>query len=47
MQAALYRSMCSTAVWFDGFFGSTRFDDEYQATHGSLAVGTLWDERDQ
>ncbi len=47
MQAGLYRSMCSTAVWFDGFFGSARFDDEYQATHGSLAVGALWDERDQ
>jgi len=46
MQAALYRSTCSTAVWFDGFFGSARFDDEYQATHGSIAVGTLWDERD-
>ena len=46
MQAALYRSTCSTAVWFDGFFGSARFDDEYQATHGSLAVGALWDERD-
>jgi hypothetical protein len=46
MQAALYRSMCSTAVRFDGFFGSARFDDEYQATHGSLAVGALWDERD-
>jgi hypothetical protein len=46
MQSALYRSMCSTAVWFDGFFGSARFDDEYQATHGSLAVGALWDERD-
>jgi len=46
MQGALYRSMCSTAVWFDGFFGSARFDDEYQATHGSLAVGALWDEQD-
>ena len=46
MQAALYRSTCSTAVWFDGFFGSARFDDEYQATHGSVSVGTLWDERD-
>ena len=45
MQSALYRSMCSTAVRFDGFFGSARFDDEYQATHGSLAVGALWDER--
>jgi hypothetical protein len=46
MQAALYRSTCSTAVWFDGFFGSARFDDEYQATHGSIALGALWDERD-
>jgi len=46
MHAGLYKSMCFTAVWFDGFFGSARFDDEYQATHGSLAVGTLWDERD-
>ena len=45
MQTALYRSMCSTAVWFDGFFGSARFDDEYQSTHGSLAMGALWDER--
>jgi hypothetical protein len=46
MQAALYISTCSTAAWFDGFFGSARFDDEYQATHGSLAVGALWDERE-
>jgi len=46
MQSALYLSMCSTAAWFDGFFGNARFDDEYQATHGSLAVGALWDERD-
>ncbi|MGB5132868.1 MAG: hypothetical protein WBO00_09655 [Steroidobacteraceae bacterium] len=45
MHAGLYKSMCFTAVWFDGFFGSARFDDEYQATHGSLAVGALWDER--
>ncbi|MGH8130699.1 MAG: hypothetical protein ACRES3_07585 [Steroidobacteraceae bacterium] len=46
MQGALYRSMCFTAVRFDSFFGSARFDDEYQATHGSLSVGALWDERD-
>lgn len=46
MHGGLYKSMCFTAVWFDGFFGSARFDDEYQATHGSLAVGVLWDERD-
>lgn len=46
MHDAFYRSMCFTAVWFDGFFGSARFDDEYQSTHGSFAVGALWDERD-
>lgn len=47
MQAGLYRTMCLSAARFDGFFGNARFDDEYQATHGSLAVGALWDERDQ
>lgn len=46
MQAGLYRTMCLSAARFDGFFGNARFDDEYEATHGSLAVGTLWDERD-
>ena len=46
MQAGLYRTMCLTSARFDGFFGNARFDDEYQATHGSIAVGTQWDERD-
>jgi hypothetical protein len=47
MQAGLYQTMCLSAARFDGFFGNARFDDEYQATHGRLAVGALWDERDQ
>jgi hypothetical protein len=47
MQAGLYRSMCLTSARFDGFFGNARFDDEYESTHGSLAVGTLWDQRDE
>ena len=46
MQAGLYRTMCLSTARFDGFFGNARFDDEYQATHGSLSVGALWDERD-
>jgi hypothetical protein len=46
VQAGLYRTMCLTSARFDGFFGNARFDDEYQATHGSVAVGTQWDERD-
>jgi hypothetical protein len=46
MQAGLYRAMCLTSAKFDGFFGSARFNDEYQSTHGSVSVGALWDERD-
>lgn len=46
MQAGLYRRTCLMVAGFDGFFGNARFDDQYEATHGSLAVGTLWDERD-
>lgn len=46
MQAGLYRTICLSAARFDGFFGNARFDDQYQATHGSVAVGALWDERD-
>jgi hypothetical protein len=47
MQAGLYRTICLSAARFDGFFGNARFDDEYQATRGSVAVGAQWDERDQ
>lgn len=47
MRAGLYRAMCSSAAWFDGFFGNARFDDEYEASHGSVAVGAAWDERDR
>lgn len=46
MHAGLYRTMCFAAARFDGFFGNARFDDEYQATHGSVVIGALWDERD-
>jgi hypothetical protein len=47
MRAGVYRTMCLSAARFDGFFGNARFDDDYQATHGSLSVGALWDERDK
>jgi hypothetical protein len=46
LRAGLYRTICSSAAWFDGFFGNARFDDEYEAMHGSVAVGAGWDERD-
>ena len=41
LRAGLYRTMCSSAAWFDGFFGNARFDDEYEAMHGSVAVGAV------
>jgi len=46
VRAGIYRTLCSSSAWFDGFFGNARFDDEYQDTHGSVAVGASWDERD-
>jgi len=46
MRAGLYKTICLSAARFDGFFGNARFDDQYEATHGSIAVGTQWDERD-
>jgi len=46
MHTRLYKTVCLAAAKFDGFFGNARFDDEYQATHGSLALGGLWDQRD-
>ena len=46
MRAGIYRTLCTSAAWFDGFFGNARFDDEYQATRGSVTVGAAWDERD-
>ena len=47
MHTDLYRSLCLTVAGFDGFFGNARFDDEYEATYGRLAVGSLWDQRDR
>jgi len=46
MQASFYRTACLTSAKFDGFFGSARFNDEYQATNGSISLGALWDQRD-
>ena len=45
MQSRLYRTMCLSAARFDGFFGNESFDAEYQATNGSLSIGTVWDQR--
>ncbi|HVT43798.1 MAG TPA: hypothetical protein VMT00_05360 [Thermoanaerobaculia bacterium] len=40
----VFETVCESARWFDGFFGSRRFDEEARQTHGRLGVQLLWDE---
>ena len=39
-------SVCGSARWFDGFFGTQNEWDSRQSTFGRMAVGTYWDEDD-
>jgi hypothetical protein len=41
------KSVCSSALWFDGFFGDATVYDERDATYGRVFVGTWWDRRDK
>ena len=43
-QVRLYRTVCGTAAWFDGFFGDRRFDAATGETYGRVAAGGYWDE---
>lgn len=45
-QVGLYETVCSTAAWFDGFFGDVRYDQRTAETYGRLSLGGAWDERD-
>jgi hypothetical protein len=42
----VYESVCEAAQWFDGFFGSRRFDEEARQTHGRIGLQVVWDEYD-
>ncbi len=46
VQRGLYRAVCASSRWFDGLFGDTRFDEEYNRTHGRLMVGVNWDDHE-
>lgn len=46
MQQGVYRSVCSSALWFDSFFGDPRALEESDATYGRLGAVVLWDEHD-
>ncbi len=46
LQRKVSRTVCGSALWFDGLFGSTDVYDERDSTHGRIFLGVLWDERD-
>lgn len=46
MQRGVYLGVCGTARWFDGLFGTRRYDQDSDATFGRLGVTEVWDDRD-
>lgn len=43
---AIYRSMCTTATWFDGFFGDPHELPLGEEVAGRIGLATVWDQRD-
>jgi len=46
MQQRVYLSVCNSARWFDGLFGTGRYDQDSRGTFGRVGVYQLWDDRD-
>lgn len=46
LQRGVYASVCGTARWFDGLFGTRRYDQDSDATYGRLILHESWDDRD-
>lgn len=46
MQRGVYAGVCGTAQWFDGLFGTPRFDQDTDETFGRLGVYERYDRRD-
>jgi hypothetical protein len=44
-QVYVYRTVCASAAWFDGFFGDARYDQSTGETYGRVGVGSFWDQR--
>ena len=45
-QRGVYLSVCGTARWFDGLFGTRRYDQDSDDTFGRMQLGGSWDDRD-
>jgi hypothetical protein len=46
LQRKVSRSVCGSAMWFDGLFGESGLYEEMDATYGRIFLGLWWDERD-
>ncbi len=47
LQSGVYGGVCGAAVWFDGLFGTARFDEDSDRTFGRLGLFETYDRRDQ
>ncbi|MEM9556851.1 MAG: hypothetical protein AAGC60_21505 [Acidobacteriota bacterium] len=47
MRGGVYKGVCESARWIDGFFGDERIDHEVDSTFGRVGLGVYWDEVDQ
>jgi hypothetical protein len=39
------QAICGSVAWFDGFFGTKKFDQASAATFGRMSLSSFWDER--
>ena len=46
VQRKMFEVVCTSARWFDGFFGDQRFDEEARRTHGRVGLYVLGDGED-
>ena len=44
VRSAVYRTVCGSAVWFDGFFGEELSFEEGESSYGRLGMSVQWDE---
>ena len=45
-QSSVYRVVCGTSMWFDGFFGEATYYEGSNTSYGQINLGGYWDERD-
>ncbi|MCG8456954.1 MAG: hypothetical protein MI919_11795, partial [Holophagales bacterium] len=46
MRQGVYRGVCESARWLDGFFGAESVEVEEGVTYGRIGLGLAWDEED-